>query len=131
MKLYRAMRVEADGLPAVGPTARTLGVRGLEAYPYEDIPALHDTDIVSPLVGGMSVAPGDPIHLPPLRLPVSMGGRGKDPVWQLDTNDLGPDLTFRQDKPVHGQIEPAGPMTRADFQSALESTRGKWIRYIG
>jgi hypothetical protein len=131
MKLYRAMRADADGLPAVGPTARTIGVRGLEAAPFEDVPALLPTDVVPPRVGGMSVAPSDPVHLPPLRLPVSMGGKGRDPVWELDTNDLGPDLTARLDSPVHGLVEPVRPMTRAELQSALELTRPRWVRYIG
>jgi hypothetical protein len=129
MKLYRAMRADVDGLPAVGPTARTLGVRGLEAGSFGDIPALLQTDVVPTGVGGLSVAPNDPVHLPPLRLPISMGGQGKDPVWELDSNDIGPDLTIRQDKPTHGLIEPIRPMTRAEFQSALEATRTRWRRY--
>jgi hypothetical protein len=131
MKLYRAMRADSDGMPAVGPTARTLGVRGLEAAPFEDVPALQPTDVVPPRVGGMSVTPNDPIYLPPLRLPMSMGGKGKDPIWQIDTADIGPDLLFRQDSTTHGLLEPVRPMTRGGLQSALEATRPKWIRYIG
>jgi len=79
----------------------------------------------------MSIAPDDPKFLPPFRRPSELGGRGKDPVWVIDTDDLGPDLQFRQDTPTHGMIEPNRPMTLAEYERALESTRTKWIRAVG
>jgi hypothetical protein len=80
----------------------------------------------------MSVAPLDPANLPKNRRPRAVNnGTGKDPVWEIDSDDLGPDLRFNQDKPRHGLIEPARPMTFAEYEQALAATREKWVRHIG
>lgn len=128
MKLYRSMRVAADGLPEVGPTARTLGVRHGDQKPKGDVMAVAPTDPVPPRTGGMSVAPDDPVNLVRHRRPAVFGGTGPDPVWVIDTADLSHELEFRQDKPDHGYIEPAmnTALTLAEYESALESTRGRW-----
>ena|SRR5215213_2102878 len=126
MKLFRAMREAADGLPEVGPTARTLGVR---PHPHgnADVAATFPTDLVHPGGGGASVAPNDPINLPPLRRPRSLGGTGKDPVWWIESDDLGPDLAFRQQSSIHGLIEPARTMALAELDRALADTRKRWV----
>src|SRR5262245_48897386 len=80
--VYRAMREDPGGGPAIGPTARTLGVR-----PGVDIPVTSGQ--VQPNTGGMSVAPDRPENLPPLRRPPAYGGSGKDPVWAIRTDQLG------------------------------------------
>ena len=134
MKLYRAMTPDVDGLPQAGPSARKLGVRGQDQAPNQDVAALHPTDIVQPGVGGMSVAPNDPINLHYRRRPPAIGGgKGKDPVWVIDGADLGPDLRYRpdDDNTTHGVIEPTRPMTLAEFQQALAGIRAKWGRYTG
>jgi hypothetical protein len=113
------MRVAPDGRPEIGPTARTLGVR-----PKIDILVLNG--IVKPLSGGLSVAPDTPDHLPDHRRPISRGGTGKDPIWSIDLDAIGSDLQFRQDRPDHGLIEPAQPMSIDDFQEALARTAGDW-----
>jgi hypothetical protein len=59
------------------------------------------------------------------------GGQGKDPVWEIDAGDLGPDLTFVPDTRKHGLILPARPMTLAEYEQALVSTRNTWVRFIG
>ncbi len=79
----------------------------------------------------MSEAPNDPANLPPLRRPPSLGGTGKDPIWEIDTADLGPNLQARQDGKTHVLIEPAHPMTLAEFEDALAATRSKWVRHTG
>ncbi|HHH30111.1 MAG TPA: RHS repeat-associated core domain-containing protein, partial [Polyangiaceae bacterium] len=118
-KVYRGMRETPEG-PQTGPTARTLGAR-----PDKDIPV--DDGRVVPGTGGISVSPDDPRHLPPHRRPKEFGGTGKDPVWELDTNDLGPHLQYDEDKPgQHGTIQPAYPMSLEDFQTHLAETQGKW-----
>jgi hypothetical protein len=90
MRLFRSMKEDADGMPAIGPM---LGVRpGNAAIP--DVLAIHGTDVVLPDQGGMSVAPDDPMHLLKHRRPPSLGGIGQDPVWYIDSNDLGADLIF-------------------------------------
>jgi hypothetical protein len=68
--LIRAMRCEADGLPQVGRSARTLGVR-VEG-PFRDIP-VSAGNTVRPGTGGMSVVFDDPNGLPRERLPRSLG----------------------------------------------------------
>lgn len=128
MKLFRAMREAADGLPVVGPTARTLGVRPVP-HPNADVAASYPTDLVYPGGGGASVAPDDPMHLPPMRRPRSLGGSRNDPVWMIESDDLGPDLGFRRDNSVHGTIVPARTMTLAEFARALADTRTRWTLY--
>ena len=48
-------------------------------------------------------------------------------MWEIDTADLGPDLRARQDSTAHVLVEPASPMTLAEFELALEATRTKWV----
>lgn len=128
MTLFRSMIEDPDGLPAVGPSARKLGVRpGLSRF--GDVSAIADDDMVAPGGGGMSVAPGDPRYLLPHRRPVSLGGSSPDPIWSIELKDLGADLHFRQSSPTHGVIEPNHSMTLLDFQAALAGTRSSWKLY--
>ncbi len=128
MKLYRAMKVAADGLPEVGRSKRALGVRLGDQAPNNDVDAVAADDIVPPGVRGMSASPADPTHLPGFLRPPAFGGTGKDPVWVMDTADLPPGLVFRQDKPTHGMVEPSPgvPTTLAEYEAALFSTRTHW-----
>jgi hypothetical protein len=122
-RIYRSMKIAGDGYPAPGPTARTLGVRS-----GVDIPVDVDGVVVGGN-GGMSVAPDSPDHLPEHRRPTSLGGTGKDPVWELDVADLGDSLVYREDPlmpAVHGFIEPRRPMVFAEFEAALVETRRAW-----
>jgi hypothetical protein len=120
-KLHRGMKETAEGLPEVGDTARTLGVR-----PGTDIPVAGGT--VKPGTGGMSVAPDTPRNLPEHRRPPELGGTGKDPVWQINESDIGPNLRFRQDSPTHGVIEPAAEMGMDAFRKALSDLQGLWTK---
>ena len=128
MRLYRSMTEDADGLPTVGPSARMLGVRP-GSHPTPDVLAIHPTAVVLPGQGGMSVAPNDPMGLQRHRRPASLGGTGRDPVWYIETEDLGPNLSFRQDRPTHGLIEPKDPLELQEFQNALAVTRPNWKLY--
>src|SRR5437879_5894615 len=105
MLLHRSMQEASDGFPQVGPAARFLGVRP-GGPPKGDVSAIANHDRVVPLCGGMSTA-DDPRHLVPFRRPPSLGGTGTDPVWVIDSNDLGPDLTARQDTKNHVLVEPS------------------------
>jgi hypothetical protein len=128
VKLYRAMIVAQDGLPEIGRSPRALGVRLGDQAPNEDVAAVLPGDPVRPGEGGMSVTPNDPRGLVRHRRPLEFGGTGKDPVWEIDSEVLPPELSFRQDKPTHGLIEPSpGTMiTLGEFQSLLHSTRRLW-----
>jgi hypothetical protein len=128
MRLYRAMRVAADGLPEVAPSARALGVRpGNASHP--DVAAIQPDDLVRPGEGGMSVAPDDPVRLARNRRPANLGGRGPDPVWWIEADVLGPSLVTRFDPPTHGFVEPAAEMTLLQFELALAATRPHWALY--
>ena len=125
MKLFRSMKEDVTGLPMIGQSGRKLGVR-LGDDPTSDVTAIQDSDLVFPNQGGMSVAPDDPMHLLRHRRPQSLGGTGLDPVWSLETNDLEPNLQFRQDSSTHGVIEPLQAMTLQQYQAALSATRTRW-----
>ncbi len=123
MKSYRAMTPDSDGPPQVGQSACQLGVRPLDRLPHNDVSAAAPDDPVTP-GEGMSAAPHDPANLPRNRRPPQVNaGTGKDPVWELDTDDLGPDLQYAQDGPTDGVVGPKQPMTLAMLEQALAATR--------
>jgi hypothetical protein len=131
VKIYRAMTPDADGLPLVGRSARQLGVRTLDWLHQNAVSAATPIDIVHP-GEGMSAVPNDPANLTKNRRPPQVnGGTGKDPVWEIDTDDLGPNLVYDQDKPTHGVVGPIVPMTLAELDQALAATRARWVRVIG
>ncbi len=119
------MSAAEDGLPRAGVTARTLGARA-----GTDI--IVDSDgMVRPGTGGVSVAPNDIMELPSFRRPREFGGTGKDPVWFIETDDLGAELRYRPDpdNPAsHGFIQPARRMAFGEYQAALHASRGAWRR---
>jgi hypothetical protein len=125
------MIADVDGLPLVGRSARSLGIRTINEATDPDVFVIAADDVLQPGTGGMSVSPDDPNHLPPFRRPPALGGRGKDPVWVIDTADLGMELQFRQDSSTHGLIEPAHPTMLKEFEEALARTRARWQRVIG
>lgn len=115
----------ANGLPLVGQTARYLAVR-----PGVDLPVDRDGS-VEPGTGGMSVSPPPVENLHPLRLPRELGGVGKDPILEMDTDELPEALAYRPDpeNPAgHGFVEPARRMPFEDYERALRATRPLWRR---
>jgi hypothetical protein len=77
--IFRAMKAEADGLPTAGRSGRAPGVR--IGGPSRDITVEQD-GTVQPRDGGMSVALDAALNLPKPRLPRSLGGEGRDPVFR-------------------------------------------------
>jgi hypothetical protein len=127
VEVLRAMRIDDDGLPKPGWS----GARTLVARCSIDIPLRQDDGFVEPLQGGVSVSPPPEENLPPSRLPRALGGKGKDPIWRLETDDLPDELTYRpdpDDPDTHGFIEPARVMSFADYLSAVHGTRDSWTR---
>jgi hypothetical protein len=122
-ELFRGMKEDAGGMPELGESSRSLGVR-----PGIDVAAAKSVDSVFPGQGGMSVSPDDPQHLPYYRRPATLGGTGKDPVWRIADVDLGQDLQYRPDpaRGGHGFVEPARSMTLAEYQRALAQTQRFW-----
>jgi hypothetical protein len=115
------MKEDASGRPVIGPSARTLGAR-----PDVDLPVIGRH--VQPCTGGVSVAPDDWRNLPKHRRPTLLGGTGLDPVWQITTDLLLPELVFRPDQPHHGLLEPSREMTLEEYQGAVASTVDHWRR---
>lgn len=62
----------------------------------------HYTDITSTIILK---------YLLPHRRPPEFGGTGKDPVWAISTDNLGPDLVYVPDSSTHGTIKPNRPMS--------------------
>jgi hypothetical protein len=123
--VLRAMKTDEDGLPKPGWS----GARTLVARCSIDIPLRQDDGWVAARMGGMSVSPPPPDNLPPSRLPRDMGGKGKDPIWELETDSLPRELTYRPDPDIpdtHGFIEPSWVMSFEDYQKAVHETRGLW-----
>lgn len=131
--LYREMDVADDGLPLVGPSNITLGVRtGGRLF---DIPVAEDGTVAprptTESRGGMSVAPRTPMNLHEQHRPAELGGSGSYPVWRLSKSDLDPDLLYQETSPTHGRLAPARRMSLQDYEAALARTRASWTRVVG
>ena len=128
-RLYRAMRIDTDGLPLCGNSARSLGVR--TQGEYADI----KPDVkgyVTSGHGGMSVSPHSPRNLPLHRRPPALGGIGRDPVFVVLENALGRSLSFRPDPKnpaIHGFVEPACRQHIESYREALCETRTRWEKH--
>ena len=137
-KIFRSMLADG-GKPKVGSKGKLLGVR-IPPDPNADLP-VDPNGKVQPQTGGMSVAPDWrklPDHLIPRRLKrLIPRARGRDDLvcWRLgDAEFLDCQcialLVLRVDPAQpdkQGFIEPASPMSIADYRSALASTRDDWI----
>jgi hypothetical protein len=126
MKVLRAMKADEDGTPIIDRTARTLGVRTGGQIPDIVVSA---SGLVLPETGGMSVSPPPPENLPEHRRPDEYGGIGRDPVWELDTDYLPPELVYRPDPKDpyrHGFIEPAAPMHLDEYETLLRMSWRLW-----
>jgi hypothetical protein len=68
------------------------------------------------------------LNLPKHRRPPESQGVGRDPIWGIDVDELGPDLAYRPDpdRDGHGFVEPARPMSLGEYQDALRRTQDRW-----
>lgn len=126
MKVLRAMRTDAEGNPGIGDDARSLGVR--LSGRVRDIP-VDGSGLVHPETGGMSVSPPPPGNLQRHRRPPEYGGTGRDPIWEMETDELPGGLRYRPDpeRPDgHGLIEPDRTMDVEEYRRLLGGTRSLW-----
>lgn len=123
--MFRAMKAETNGFPQVGRSGRQLGVR-IDG-PTRDLTVGHD-GMVDPGTGGMSVALDAAQNLPKPRLPKSLGGEGRDPVFTMFTADVPETLLVRPDHHPHALVEPSRRCRLHDFESHLASTRSLWSK---
>lgn len=122
--LFRTMQADADGLPRVGATFRTLGAR-----PGRDLP-VEPSGHVRPDTGGMSVTANDPKALPKPVRPRSLGGESRDTLFSVQSGDLPADVALRDDPPggAHLLVEPVARMFFEAYQGAIHGTRPKWSK---
>lgn len=129
---------DEDGLPMTGITGRYLGAR--RDGPVKDFEEINEDGTVDPGKGGMSVNPPPPTNIaPPRRLP-QYGkdengeiGYGKDPVFELETDELPDELLYQPDQNPeqtgkHGFIEPSHRMAFEEYLQAVHETRTLWHR---
>jgi len=123
--MFRAMKEDSGGYPVVGRSGRTLGVR-IEG-PMRDI-AVGEDGTVAPATGGMSVALDQAQNLPKPRLPKSLGGEGRDPVFRMYTEALPPALLVRADRYPHACVEPQSRCPLTQFELDLTGTLPHWSK---
>lgn len=117
------MKEDSDGYPVTGFSSRTLGVR--IQGPSRDIPVALD-GTMSPGTGGMSVVLDAAQNLPKHRLPKSLGGEGRDPVFKMSSTALPGSLWVRPDRYPHAFVEPAFVCLFEHYEKNLWGTRVSW-----
>lgn len=121
--MFRAMKAEPDDLPKVGRSGRELGIRTVG--PIRDLPVGED-GMVEPKTGGLSVALDAAQNLPKPRLPRSLGGEGRDPVFTMRRAEVPETLIPRVDRYPHALVEPIRRCLLVEFESDLAGTRPFW-----
>jgi hypothetical protein len=121
MRLFRLMKVDADGKPRVGDRAMALGVRPADPTnpaKRSDVLAATDTEPVRPFEGGLSCY-ADPAD-------IALAAKQLQ-LWSIDERDVPPELLVRLTGPgSHHHIEPGDEMPLAEFQQLLADTRDFW-----
>jgi hypothetical protein len=139
MTLYfRGMAAQNEG-PKIGRSTRCLGIRpGIDIdVAMLPIGYLDSQGVLSPeaersntgeLVEvaikngkGMSVS-SSIAGLPPFRKPAEFGGTGRDPLWQIDVEQILADIEPIQDGVTHVSLCPSDTMLRERYEAALAST---------
>ncbi|NET88779.1 MAG: hypothetical protein F6K45_11910 [Kamptonema sp. SIO1D9] len=144
-KLYYRGMADQNGKPKIGRSARLLGVRPGIDIDIEEMPTgyLNEQGYLLPeskrefqgeLVTvavrntkGMSVSLSIE-GLPAFRRPAKFGGTGKDPLWQIDDQNIIRDLQAVQDSLTHVSILPRVTMSLERYEIALANTQNQWER---
>jgi|SRR5581483_4836302 len=133
--IYRAMRESDDGMPMLGVSAETLGIRKNKEIVPDQSGMVSQPSFQPGQANGLSCAPT--IHdLPRFILPRAWGGRNpRTSVWRIEAADLGPDLMAAEDsapgRPTrHISIGPARLMAFDDYVRQIEATRPKWKKVV-
>lgn len=135
-KVFRVMKDNGAGKPALGESSATLGVR----VPKDIAP--DERGDVHPNTGGMSVSPNWeslPPHITPERLRQrgfkGASGRNNAFVWRMgegafEASAAGDALQLRPDPnraSEHGFIEPSATMKLEAYREALHDTQPDWV----
>ena len=123
VKLYRVMKVAADGKPLVGTRRNMLGVRPTDPTSPDpkrkfDVAAVH---------GSEPVLPGARQGLSASATTAGMRFTRGEAVFEIDGDGLTA-FTATPDRPPHHVLEPVRPMTLDEYQAALVATRDAWVR---
>jgi hypothetical protein len=134
---------EENGKPKVGRSARLLGVRlGIDVdvvempkdwlddqgYLRPELERQSTGELVSVVLRntkGMSTSLSIG-SLPAFRRPAAFGGMGKDPLWQIEDNQINGDLEAVQDSATHVSIMPRASMVLERYEAALANTQNDW-----
>lgn len=133
--IYRAMIEADDGMPALGTSAETLGVRRNKDIIPDLSGMVHRPNFAPREANGLSCAPTIQ-DLPRFALPRTWGGSNRRTViWCIEATDLGPDLTVAEDTDPrrmtrHLSIGPARSMPFDDYVTLIEATRSRWKKVI-
>jgi hypothetical protein len=127
--IYRAME-EENGLPRLGTSTTTLGVRRGKDIVPDGVNMVHRPAFLPNQPNGISCAPNI-ASLPRFALPVIWGGLNKRTVvWCLDKADLGAELVAQEDTAPgnrgHVSIGPGQSMSFDEYALAIRSTAAKW-----
>ena len=120
MKLYRMMKIDADGKPTVGNGSMMLGIRPTDPTQPErrfDVPAVNETDLVRPGDGGLSCySDAAAIKLRSRKLALCSIGSEK----------LGSKLRPIATGNMHYLVEPTDEMMLGELQQFFAETRELW-----
>ena len=127
--IYRAM-VEENGMPRLGASAATLGIRKGKDIVTDQADRVHRPAFLPRGKNGLSCSCTIE-SLPSFTLPVIWGGSNpKTVVWRIEETDLTTELIAQDDaipgKNRHISIGPATTMAYDDFVRAIEATRTMW-----
>ena len=122
MKLYRVMKIDVDGKPMVGTRRNMLGVRPTD--PNNTIPnRKFDVDAVS---GSDLVVPGKLKGLSVSTSTERLFPAPGEAVWQIEENELAPELLPCPAGPPHHILEPVRVINLDDYQGLLLATQDLW-----
>jgi hypothetical protein len=132
--IYRAMIEDVDGMPVLGRSATTLGIRKGKDIVADRLDLVHRPAFQPGGKNGLSCSRTIE-SLPGFTLPVEWGGsNGKTVVWRIDEADLGTELIAQDDaipgRNRHISIGPAMTMAYDDFVHAIEATRATWKKVL-
>jgi hypothetical protein len=117
---------EEDGMPKLGSSATTLGVRPGIDIEVDDAGIVHRPDFKNQKKNGTSASPSV-AALPDFALLPEFGGTNrKSRIWRIKTDDLGPDLIAEQDGHSHISIGPSRTMSYGDFVKAIQDSAPHW-----
>lgn len=142
-KLYYRGMAEENGKPKVGRSARLLGVRPDIDIDVEQIPRdwldengylrseidqnSNDEAVAAAIRNTKGMSTSLSIEsLPAFRRPDTFGGKGKDPLWQIEDSKITGDLEAVQDSPTHVSIVPRTTMLLEKYEVALANTQNDW-----